>query len=149
MVHRQARRVDGRRERGAVIVEFALVMPLLVMLLLGIVSAGLAYNRKIDLTHATREGARYGATVSPFQIWQSGSWAENVRNLVVARSGGELSSADVCVALVVNTSATSTSVYSGAGKPASHFTTNADGSTCYAESSPPYSTNDDGLRVGR
>ena len=139
----------GRRrtERGAVLVEFALVMPLFVMLLLGTVTAGLAYNRKIDLTHATREGARYGAAVSPFQQWQSGTWASNVRNLVVDRSGGELTAADVCVALVVSTSATTSSVYSGAGKPASFFTTKSDGSACYADTYPQFGTNDNGLRV--
>jgi Flp pilus assembly protein TadG len=130
-----------------VLVEFALVMPIFVMLLLGIVTAGLAYNRKIDLTHATREGARYGATVSPYQQWQSGTWAGNVRDLVVARSGGELDTADVCVALVVNSSATSTAVYSGAGKPASFFTTKPDGTGCYADTYPQFSTNDNGLRV--
>lgn len=45
-------------ERGAVAVEFALVLPVLLLLLLGIVEFGHAYNAQISLTHAAREGAR-------------------------------------------------------------------------------------------
>ena len=47
-----------RNERGAAAVEFALVLPLLVLLVFGIVEFGRAYNAKVTLTHAVREGAR-------------------------------------------------------------------------------------------
>ncbi len=106
---RGRRRVGGgaERSRGAVVVELALVLPLLVALLLGITTAGLAFNQKLDMTHATREGARYGATIPPSQSWTSGTWASNVRDLVVARSGGDLVAGEVCVALVQSTSASS------------------------------------------
>lgn len=50
------------RERGAVAVEFALVLIPLVVMLLGIITGGLAYARGIGLTNAVREGARFGAT---------------------------------------------------------------------------------------
>lgn len=43
-------------ERGAALVEFAIVMPLLVMLVLGLFSGGLAYNRQLALTNGVREG---------------------------------------------------------------------------------------------
>ncbi|MBY9073769.1 pilus assembly protein [Nocardioides sp. WL0053] len=43
-------------------VEFALVLPLLVMMMLGTITGGLAYTRSIGLTNAVREGARFGAT---------------------------------------------------------------------------------------
>ena len=33
------------------------------MIVLGMVSAGVGYNRKITMTHAAREAARYGATL--------------------------------------------------------------------------------------
>jgi Flp pilus assembly protein TadG len=130
-----------------VLVEFALVMPILVMLLLGMVTTGLAYNRKLDLTHATREGARYGAAVSPFQAWTSGSWASNVHDLVIARASETLASADVCVALVKSTSATTSVVYSNADHGTTFFTTKTDGSACYADTYAQYSAGDDGLRV--
>ena len=42
--------------------EFALVVPILVMLLLGTITAGLAYSRANGVTNAVREGARFGAT---------------------------------------------------------------------------------------
>ena len=48
----------GRRERGAVAVELALLLPVLVLLIFGIVQFGQAYNAKVSLTGAVREGAR-------------------------------------------------------------------------------------------
>jgi Flp pilus assembly protein TadG len=57
----------SNRERGAALVEFALVLPLVLMLAFGIVTAAVTYNHKIDLTHAAREGARYGATLAQLQ----------------------------------------------------------------------------------
>ena len=56
------RRSLRRSARGVAALEFALVLPLLVMLLLGIVTAGMAWSRGISLTDAVREGARFGAT---------------------------------------------------------------------------------------
>ena len=46
------------RERGAALVEFALVLSVLVLILFGIIEFGRAYNTKISLTHASREGVR-------------------------------------------------------------------------------------------
>ena len=46
------------RERGAVAVEFALLAPVLIMLLLGIMEFGRAYNAQITLSSAAREGVR-------------------------------------------------------------------------------------------
>ena len=48
-----------RSERGAVAVEFALVLPILLMCLVGIMEFGKAYNTQISLTHSAREAARY------------------------------------------------------------------------------------------
>jgi Flp pilus assembly protein TadG len=42
-------------------VEFALVLPILLMLIFGIIDFGRAYNAKISLTQAAREGARVRA----------------------------------------------------------------------------------------
>jgi Flp pilus assembly protein TadG len=47
-----------RTERGAVAVEFAVVLPVLLIFLLGIIEFGLAFNAQISLTQAAREGAR-------------------------------------------------------------------------------------------
>jgi len=47
-----------RTEGGAVAVEFALVLPMLVALLLGIMEFGLMYNGQVSVTNAAREAAR-------------------------------------------------------------------------------------------
>ena len=56
-------------------VEFALVLPLVVMLLLGTVTAGLSYAHSIGLTNAVREGSRFGATMPMTNIndWTTGT----------------------------------------------------------------------------
>jgi hypothetical protein len=91
----------GGDDRGAALVEFAFIIPLFMMLVLGMISGGILYNQKMQLTHAAREGARYAATVPADQIFTSGTWAENMRKLVAERSAGELTAAsDICVALV-------------------------------------------------
>ena len=50
-----------RREHGQTMVEFALTLPVLLMLVLGIAQLGVAFNHYIQLTDATRAGARFGA----------------------------------------------------------------------------------------
>lgn len=45
-------------ERGAAAVEFAILLPLLLMLILGVVEFGRAYNVQLTLTAAAREGVR-------------------------------------------------------------------------------------------
>ncbi|MGX5715249.1 TadE/TadG family type IV pilus assembly protein [Arthrobacter sp. MAHUQ-56] len=47
-----------RRERGAVAVEFALVAPILLALVAGIVEFSHTYNLQISVTQAAREAAR-------------------------------------------------------------------------------------------
>ena len=49
------------RERGAALVEFAVLAPLLVVLVLGIVEFGWAFGQFNDIRHAAREGARLAA----------------------------------------------------------------------------------------
>jgi Flp pilus assembly protein TadG len=49
---------NERNERGAVAVELALVLPILVLLVFGIIEFGRAYNANVELQGAVREGAR-------------------------------------------------------------------------------------------
>jgi Flp pilus assembly protein TadG len=46
------------KERGAVAVEFALIAPILVALIIGIVEFSNAYNIQVSVTQASREAAR-------------------------------------------------------------------------------------------
>lgn len=50
------------RQRGAVLIEAALITPLFVLLLFGIWTTARAWNVHNVLDHAAREAARYGAT---------------------------------------------------------------------------------------
>jgi Flp pilus assembly protein TadG len=50
-----------RNEDGQAITEFAIVLPILMMLLLGIIQFGIIFNNYITLTDATRAGARKAA----------------------------------------------------------------------------------------
>jgi Flp pilus assembly protein TadG len=50
-----------RDQRGAAAIEFALVLPILIMLVYGIYQFGVGYNLKVSLTAAAREGARAAA----------------------------------------------------------------------------------------
>ena len=53
------------RERGAAAVEFALLLPVLLLLVFGIIDFGRALNAQITLTQAAREGARLAALGQP------------------------------------------------------------------------------------
>jgi Flp pilus assembly protein TadG len=50
-----------RSERGQALVEFALVLPVLGILILGIVQLGLVFHDYVALTDAVRTGARQAA----------------------------------------------------------------------------------------
>ena len=52
-----------RDERAAALVELAIVLPLVIALILGLFTGGMAYNRKITIVNAAREASRYGATL--------------------------------------------------------------------------------------
>lgn len=57
------RRIANSRnaDRGAAAVEFALVLPVLLLIVFGIIDLGRALNAQITLTEAAREGARLAA----------------------------------------------------------------------------------------
>ena len=48
-----------KNEDGAAAVEMALVLPILLLLVFGIIEFGLVFNRYISVTHAAREGVRH------------------------------------------------------------------------------------------
>lgn len=94
----------SRLERGASLVEMALVLPLLVMLLLGITTAGIAFNHQLSLTHASREAGRYGATLPVTNFGSMQSWLDAVAARVMDDAIGTLTPTSpglfVCVAYV-------------------------------------------------
>jgi Flp pilus assembly protein TadG len=52
---------NKRREQGQTMTEFALVLPLLAMLLFGVIQFGIVFYHYVTLTDAVRAGARQGA----------------------------------------------------------------------------------------
>jgi Flp pilus assembly protein TadG len=48
-------------QRGSAVVEFALVVPLVLILVLGVVEVAVVARSEIQLVHAAREGARQSA----------------------------------------------------------------------------------------
>lgn len=55
----------ARNAKGASAVEFAIILPLLAVLLFGIIEFGLLLYNKQVITNASREGARAGIVYSP------------------------------------------------------------------------------------
>jgi Flp pilus assembly protein TadG len=51
-------------ENGASAVEFALLMPVLTLIIFGIISFGIVFAQQLALGNATRQGARFGAADS-------------------------------------------------------------------------------------
>jgi Flp pilus assembly protein TadG len=54
-----------RGERGAAAVEFALVVPFLILIMLGIVNFGAVIAQQLALSNAARQAARYAVTDGP------------------------------------------------------------------------------------
>jgi Flp pilus assembly protein TadG len=59
--HQMTRRRSIREQKGQTMVEFALVMPVLFLVLFGIIQFGALYNDYITVTDAARIGARKAA----------------------------------------------------------------------------------------
>jgi Flp pilus assembly protein TadG len=53
----------GGAERGTAVVEFALVLPLVLLVLAAVVEVALVARTQLELVNAAREGARTAATV--------------------------------------------------------------------------------------
>jgi Flp pilus assembly protein TadG len=62
--HRPASLARERRQRGQGLVEFALLVPVFLLILLGMLEFGFAFNHNLTLDVATREGARAGAAMA-------------------------------------------------------------------------------------
>jgi hypothetical protein len=90
------------QERGAVAVEFALVLPLLMALLVGIVTAGLGYNNVLGVADGVREGARFGATTLSSASWGSTVKTQTMALTTLNRAGhpAVVTSSMVCAQLV-------------------------------------------------
>lgn len=108
---------DQRSQRGAAAVEFALVVPFLILLLFGMITTAFAYSDHLSITNAVREGARYGSAVDYSTVPSPGTWATSVRDRVKQvyfNAGDTLTDAQICVQLVNDTGGTVGSTWAGA-----------------------------------
>ncbi len=70
-----SRNSSRRLQRGAAALEFAIVLPVLVLLLLGIIDFGIVMGAQTQVANAAREGARAGALTGIYT--QAENAAEN------------------------------------------------------------------------
>jgi Flp pilus assembly protein TadG len=82
------------REDGQAFVEFAIVLPVLVMLMLGICQFGLAFHNYLSVTDATRVGARAAAVKRTAGACDAARTA--IQNTVSARQWSTISSQITC-----------------------------------------------------
>jgi Flp pilus assembly protein TadG len=82
-------------------VELALVLVLLVMLLVGTVSAAVAFGRGNSIQNAAREASRFGATLPGAA---DAAWLNQVRGVARAAASGDLDTSVpgylICVAFI-------------------------------------------------
>jgi Flp pilus assembly protein TadG len=103
MRRRARRRVTG--ERGAAVVEFAIVLPVMMMLILGMVSGATAWNQSQSIGHGGQVGARFASTVPlPTSTDDMDDWLDDVIDRSIAASSGTMDAGTagraVCVAYV-------------------------------------------------
>lgn len=72
-------------QRGAAVVEFALILPLLLLLLIGTVDLSLALYDKSVITNASREGARAGIVARNPKLTDA-----DIRQVVLGYTSGAL-----------------------------------------------------------
>lgn len=112
MSRRTARRpAAGTRDRGAAVVEFALLLPIFAVLTIGTITFGFAFERWINVTAAARESSRFAATY-PFGTGTSptasevDSWFTTVQNATAENAGINLAQPGtyyICIDFVTQT----------------------------------------------
>jgi Flp pilus assembly protein TadG len=98
MKKRGQRMESERNRRGAVAVEFALVLPLLMMLVFGIIDFGRAYYTLNQVISSVREGARYAAVLED-PMAQQADIRKVVTDFTVPMGGKRITSGQVEIAL--------------------------------------------------
>ena len=78
----------GHFDHGAAAVEMALVLPVLLFLLMGMIDFGRAYNAQIQLSAAAREGVRLASLNKTPDISDANYGNTAIRDRVQAAAGG-------------------------------------------------------------
>ncbi len=98
---RVSRKGSRKLQRGAAALEFAIVLPVLVLLLLGIVDFGVVMGAQTQISNAAREGARAGALTGVY------TQAENAaKNAIASMPGATDSGTSVTITCTQTSGAT-------------------------------------------
>jgi Flp pilus assembly protein TadG len=89
------------RQDGQTMVEFVIVLPILVMLLLGICQFGLVFHNYLSITDATRVGAR-AAAVKQKDDEACPAATAAIKPMVSAKQWTEIESRITCTLLTVD-----------------------------------------------
>ena len=76
---------QSRSNRGQAIIEFAFILPFVVILVLGLIEFGVLFYNQAVITNASREGAREGITFqtdSNGNFWSAGDMQTQVQQTV-------------------------------------------------------------------
>lgn len=90
----RAKRHDPRADSGAAAVEFALVVPILLILVFGIISFGIVLSQKLTLGNSARQAARYVVT-------QDRTCADVMSQVLASGSTVGMDPADITVSVEV------------------------------------------------
>lgn len=85
----------ARRRRGGAAIEFALVLPVLLALIFGIIEYGWIFFQQANILSAAREGARLGVTVAQDASPNPGATAVTRVQSVLATYGIDAASATI------------------------------------------------------
>ncbi len=101
MLRRLHRSNTRDNEAGQGLVEFAFVVPVLLVIMLGIVQLGFVFSSQIGLTNGIREAARYAATnrtASPAQAATNAAATVTQLNAIMPRNVNFFSASNVSAA---------------------------------------------------
>ena len=91
-----------KNQKGASAVEFALLLPILVMIVFAIFQFGVALNNMISLNHAASEGARLAAIGQyDFDRVKNSAPSGMIQDIVVTGLGGKIGE-DITVTVIGN-----------------------------------------------
>jgi hypothetical protein len=79
---RRYRACDTDGERGVALVEFALVLPILLVILMGMLEFGKALNYRIDETQLASTGARWAVVSAAPGLCPDGSTASSLQSYI-------------------------------------------------------------------
>ncbi len=77
-----------RRADGQGLVEFALILPVLMVIFMGILQMGFLLSGQIGLINSVREAARFGSTAVASDSATASTYATNICNYLTGNGGG-------------------------------------------------------------